>query len=494
VFLGRTRVSVFAPIGTPKYVRGKAALSGRGRPWRAESGQVTAWTVGLALLLFGIMALTVDVGFWFLERRESQNNADAAALAAVQELPASNTTNARTQALLYLAKNGHTGGSVCNAQNSPTYTFFDAGVAFRSDRAPSTDYETVRVCTSDGGLVVFGNLLGLASVDIRAVAAAGLEVEPSRYALMAMNDDDCSAAPSLHIRGGGSGVGYVELLEGGASYTALDCGTTNTLRVDGNMTLEAEYHDFCGAAGKQGSNSILTGTLNDGVCDVADPWGDDNRYPQPEAGTCITAASLGLPDFAFTNGDTDKTPTLEPGTYCVPIVMSGSEVTLTLEEGEYVFTGGFMATNGSIVGDEVLLYFTCQGADTCEGATVKAPAPMDGSAGCSVPATFCVQGQANLNLTAPDGEPHIVIWVDRTAEIAAGVSLIRIAGQGTVVIEGHIYNWGGGIEIQGQGGGFNFTINGTILGDTIDIAGQGQYSVTWDEEFAPKIFTQSLIE
>ena len=36
------------------------------RVLRNESGQVTVWTVGLAVLLFAMLAFAIDTGFWFL--------------------------------------------------------------------------------------------------------------------------------------------------------------------------------------------------------------------------------------------------------------------------------------------------------------------------------------------------------------------------------------------------------------------------------------------
>ena len=70
---------------------------------KSESGQVVAFVVGILLVLFGFVALSLDVGFWFLDRRLAQNQADAASLAAVQELPSADMTVAEAVALDYLA-------------------------------------------------------------------------------------------------------------------------------------------------------------------------------------------------------------------------------------------------------------------------------------------------------------------------------------------------------------------------------------------------------
>lgn len=69
--------------------------------WRNERGAISVFAAGIMLLMIGMTALVVDVGLWYLKRRELQNATDAAALAAVQ-----NTTNATAIAASLMAQNG----------------------------------------------------------------------------------------------------------------------------------------------------------------------------------------------------------------------------------------------------------------------------------------------------------------------------------------------------------------------------------------------------
>jgi hypothetical protein len=176
------------------------------------------------------------------------------------------------------------------------------------------------------------------------------------------------------------------------------------------------------------------------------------------------------------------------------------DLTVILEDGVYIFRDGFMVSGGTLMGDgglpdpvdpdndtfentDVVLYFTCATGTECGGTD----RPRDLSdAGCSAPATFCIQGDGLVALSAPEVLPHILLWVDRTAD-AEGEELIRVAGQGEITFDGHIYAWAGEVEIQGTGSGLNFNQNGTILGDEIEFAGQGTYTVTWDEDFPPPL-------
>jgi putative Flp pilus-assembly TadE/G-like protein len=51
-----------------------------------EAGVVTAWFIGISLLLFGILALSFDIGLLHLQRRVGQNAADPAVLAGAAYL------------------------------------------------------------------------------------------------------------------------------------------------------------------------------------------------------------------------------------------------------------------------------------------------------------------------------------------------------------------------------------------------------------------------
>jgi hypothetical protein len=147
---------------------------------------------------------------------------------------------------------------------------------------------------------------------------------------------------------------------------------------------------------------------------------------------------------------------------------------------------------GSLTGTDVLLYFTCATGDQCDG---------------QIGGGFTVTG-GDLHLSAmqcgqdgvpacpdPAQEPYIVIWVDRTAEqINVSQPLVDLGGNGDMTIDGHIYNWNGGIEFRGTADGGNRSINGTVLGDRVDFSGDTTYTVTWDEDFAPRIGVISLVE
>ncbi|MCH8346305.1 MAG: hypothetical protein IIC87_05185 [Chloroflexi bacterium] len=53
---------------------------------RGQRGQVLVMGVGVLIMSLGVMMISVDVGWWLRDKRDAQNDTDAIALAAVQEI------------------------------------------------------------------------------------------------------------------------------------------------------------------------------------------------------------------------------------------------------------------------------------------------------------------------------------------------------------------------------------------------------------------------
>lgn len=120
---------------------------------RSDRGQATVLTVIFMVALLGAVAMVLDVGSWFREQRDTQSDADAAALAAAQALPdAPGTSTALAHE--YLDKNLH--GA------SRQITFSSENVA--------NDTVTVEVDRDAPGF--FAKLFGIDSVNVGAKATA----------------------------------------------------------------------------------------------------------------------------------------------------------------------------------------------------------------------------------------------------------------------------------------------------------------------------------
>lgn len=121
---------------------------------RSESGQVIPF-VGIVLLatLLGVCALAIDAGIWFKASRQAQNVADAAALAAVQDLP-NDPAAAVTDAKAYATANTGT------LEGTPSVT--------------TTDWpnDTITVRAAETRPSYFARFLGMQGQTVHATAVA----------------------------------------------------------------------------------------------------------------------------------------------------------------------------------------------------------------------------------------------------------------------------------------------------------------------------------
>ena len=131
-----------------------------------EDGQVIVFVVAILVVLLGIGALVFDGGSWFRSHRHLQTAADAAALAGVQDLPASSGT-AQAVAIDYAQRN-FTGLA------APAVTFPSTPSSTCSASVPSC----IRVAATTSAPGVFARIYGSVfnNVTVRANATAALTV------------------------------------------------------------------------------------------------------------------------------------------------------------------------------------------------------------------------------------------------------------------------------------------------------------------------------
>jgi len=136
----------------------RALLSRIAGAHRDTSGQMAILFVLTLLVVFILFALAFDAGLWYFDHRTAQNQSEAAALAAVQELPASDTGRATTAANEWLTKNG----SGPEEKSCLDY----------SDRNGDGQFDTARVCVGRPSPGIFAALSGIHSVHVSAAATA----------------------------------------------------------------------------------------------------------------------------------------------------------------------------------------------------------------------------------------------------------------------------------------------------------------------------------
>jgi len=121
---------------------------------RDERGQALALAALMIVMLLGMGAFVLDVGFWYRTQRRLQGTADAAALAGAQMLP-TDASGAKSTAQTYANKNG---GNV-------------AGVDIViSSKWQTNDTIAVKAAKTDPG--IFSKILSIDSANIDASAKA----------------------------------------------------------------------------------------------------------------------------------------------------------------------------------------------------------------------------------------------------------------------------------------------------------------------------------
>lgn len=115
---------------------------------RAQRGQVFAITAVGLVGICGVAGFAIDTGTWFRAHRAQQAIADAAALAAADNLP-TNTDQATADAQSYAAKNGAAGA--VSVTYSTTYSANDTVTVNTSATAPSFFLKVLGIGTQQVG-------------------------------------------------------------------------------------------------------------------------------------------------------------------------------------------------------------------------------------------------------------------------------------------------------------------------------------------------------
>jgi hypothetical protein len=152
-------------------VAARTRHQGLGPQAAAEGGVIVVLVAGMLVVILGMAALAIDVGSFYQAQRQAQSAADAAALAASQDLPTS--TNAA-------ANDGTTYG----LRNFPTST-----VVVTPNYKNNSSQVQVKVTAQTP--TFFGQLFGITHATVSATAVAGGDGTSAPAAIFGY-DDSCS--------------------------------------------------------------------------------------------------------------------------------------------------------------------------------------------------------------------------------------------------------------------------------------------------------------
>lgn len=235
------------------------------RPFRRLAGDDGVMVVMFAfslVALMGFTAIVFDVAAIYEERRQLQNAADGAALAAARELPGS-PTNAAAAAEAYLAANGYTTSDA------------DVSATVVTPYSGDDEYAEVTVTKLDKPYL-FGRLLGLTDTDVSARAVGQIvSAYGDEYAIFAI-DSSCGAD--------------------GVSISGSLASFTGTVHGNADVTVSGSDHTFdpavtyqCDFTENGSGHTYERGQKNTGARDV------------PSFVSGIDATSFGACAFSYPN-------------------------------------------------------------------------------------------------------------------------------------------------------------------------------------------------
>ncbi len=374
----------------------------------------------VSTFLLVLAAMVVDLGLARDTKRQSQNAADASALAAGNVLYETGGVclaipcipKAVTAAKSYAETNFGVATSAWNSCSDPTplayVPILEAGscISFDSALQPSRVRVVVPNRTVDTGL---GVLAGVTSIDIRTAARATLE--PAQFISCGL----CVLGTGVHSIGNGDTT--VLSLTGGAGIHI-----NGSLAGNPNSDVQAP-----------GGSITIEGTF--GASDFNPPPTQGPRIGDPMAGVTFPNYSLILPkNKSNPCGATGGTGVY--GSYEV-----GNNATCNLVPGLYVFTGTLSLKNTSKLlspGGGVTLLFTCGTAANPQACS------SGGQAGGMFDAK---NGEVKVTkgYVGPYGNfSDLVVMYDRT-----NTSPMTLQGNGTSVLTGDVYAKGALLDANG---------------------------------------------
>ncbi len=351
---------------------------------RTERGQILLLTAVLSTALLGLLGLLVDAGFLYAQRRQAQNGADNAALAAAHILYSGGSKDSATAAALEYAKANGFGDDV--VVHIPPTSGPNAGEPLFAE-----------VLVSEQPQSFFIHVLIPGSSEVGARGVAGTATFPARYALIVLDPDQCDAyrqdgTADVTVDGGGIMVNS----NCDESPYAFDQGSNSgSLDVEGDIDVHGDV--ACTNCSPEPNNKVPW-TLDDPLAYLTPPW------PQPRSpdsfGTPVRPRTLSITNPGVYN--------LRAGTYYGGININCSNCTVNLESGIYVMAGGGFKkqANPTIRGEGVMFYLT-----DCNGPFDNRGCP-GGAAGAGQPGYLAGGGVFSLTPPSTGDYYGISFWQD----------------------------------------------------------------------------------
>lgn len=487
---------------------------------RRPNGQVLVIFAGGLITLMVIAALVIDLGFAFMIRRDEQNAADPAAIAAARFIRTGppivsggpgtpEPAKMRQAACFYAQQNGFfpgAGGNVdgCIPANDPN------GAVLSVNYPPSTAAGRfsgtpgfVEVVITRNHQSFLASVVGIRNIGVSSNAVAAYSDGDSNSSSLIALDPSATCATgkthgtgdiNIHPAGTGTDGGYVHVnstcANGSPNTTCSTGGGGGGLDIAGSGTVTAPKTYVAGTCKASGT---LTSSLTEGAVQIGDPL---SELPPPAFGTPNPGAECGVGSGVFTTptgigsagckfNQKDTTYQLQPGVYYGGWDISGKNVTLVLAPGIYVFAGGGVRSSGS--GPTIT---SVQG-----GSGIPAPVMLFNT---DNPVTHTGQtdmsflASGTLKLHGIDSGPYrgILAWNDGAGSNPG--ARIDLEGQANVDLAGTIYNPKGLVRLEG-GSGAGSSASVQIIAWQWDVGGNALLDMPYDPNALYRFESKGLV-
>ena len=499
------------------------------RPPSPRRGQVLVIVAFAMMLLMAIGAIVIDLGMSWMLRRQEQNAADPAAIAAAAYIEEGDTFATRQKmdvaACFYAKENGFFQSddiSCSSARGADELTVHWPPVS-----GPFAGNDgMVQVEISAEHASFFGQLFGRerALVESNAVAARE-QTSANSNSLVALHPDQCAAGkthgngtvtidPVVNPETGvdfNGGYVHVNSTCNNGSYNNACSNGSGAFKQGGNAGTKIiapmiYINGTCEQSGGTVDSPVTEGAglTPDPMANLRGPRQQDyfpGHCPMKQGNTIIYVDSTpGSAGCKWSQKDT--TVVLTPGVYWGGWDFSGNNVTVRLDPGIYIIAGGGVSIKGTaevdstpaVIGGDpdpasnparVLIFSTDNTTDpTCASSA---------DARC-IQGAIQMAGQASLRVWGLDSGPWkgLLMWQDRHGRNPAAP--INLAGQGVLNLAGTIYAPLADVKITGNGDALGTRLAVQVISYTWDIGGNGNLYMPYDPSQLYHFIQQGLVD
>jgi hypothetical protein len=500
------------------------------QPQKEPRGQVLIIVAFAMVVLMGIGAIVIDLGLSWMLRRQEQNAADPASIAAAAYIEEGNNaatwTKMHTAACFYAKENGFftSDDATCSAARLAN----DLQVHWppiSGDFAGNTGM--VQVIIEAQHASFFGGIFGRDTATVTTAATAAREqTSANSNSLVALHPDQCGAGKTH-----GNGVITIdpvvnpetgEDFNGGYVHINSDCGngTFNDACDNGG---EGAFHQggnagtdiiapmiYINGTCKQSGGEVISpvtegaGVTPDPMAGLHGPRQQDypaGHCPRKQGSMIVYDQSTPTDPDGCQWSQKDTTVELTPGVYWGGWNFSGQNVTVRLQPGVYIIAGGGISIKGSaelnstpaVIGGDpdpdtdparVLIFSTDNTVDpACASST---------DARC-VQGAIDMAGQASMRLWGLDSGPWkgLLMWQDRRGSNPDAP--IKLTGTGTLNLAGTIYAPLADVKISGNGNAVGTRLAVQIISYTWDVGGEGNLFMPYDPSQLYHFIQQGLV-